>query len=480
MNKNILVIGITILFLGVAIAPLIQGIVTEKFILPICNGNTLYVGGSGPGNYTRIQDAIDNASDGDTVFVFNGTYSENLLLWKPIFLIGENRNNTIIYPKNVELNENSTIHIIVDNCSINGFTINNNDIETDIVGINVYSSGNMIIGNTINKFVYGIYIKDDINGHIFTRNNISNNEVSNCTYGIYVRANAKNNIIFNNDIIDNLEGINLYYCVNNSIVDNYVSSNTVYGIYINLNSDGNIVTRNVCTENRYGIRFKGVSYNEIYLNRLERNELGLYSCCGSSFNIIYKNTCIDNEKHSSDAFYNSWDNGAVGNFWDDYNGTDSDGDGIGDTPYPIPDGDNEDRYPLMESWNNSPPDAPIIDGPTKGKRGIDYDYTFVATDPDGDDIWYLIGWGDKEIIYIYGPFPSGEELMLSYNWSGKGTFTISAMARDIFDAESNWAYFEVEIPRTKATSYLWYQWFLERFPMLERLLSLLLQHLNIH
>jgi hypothetical protein len=37
-------------------------------------GNWLYVGGSGPGNYTKIQDAIDNASNGDTVFVFNGTY----------------------------------------------------------------------------------------------------------------------------------------------------------------------------------------------------------------------------------------------------------------------------------------------------------------------------------------------------------------------------------------------------------------------
>ncbi|MCK4443471.1 MAG: hypothetical protein KAW09_02940, partial [Thermoplasmata archaeon] len=38
---------------------------------------TLFVGGSGPGNYTTIQGAIDAASLQDTVFVYNGTYLEN-------------------------------------------------------------------------------------------------------------------------------------------------------------------------------------------------------------------------------------------------------------------------------------------------------------------------------------------------------------------------------------------------------------------
>lgn len=54
-------------------------------------GRTLYVGGNGPNNYTKIQDAIDNANDGDTVFVYNGIYYERLFINKTINLIGECR-----------------------------------------------------------------------------------------------------------------------------------------------------------------------------------------------------------------------------------------------------------------------------------------------------------------------------------------------------------------------------------------------------
>ena len=54
----------------------------------ISKGNNLYVGGTGEGNYTKIQDAIDDASDMDTVFVYNGTYYENVFIDKTINLIG--------------------------------------------------------------------------------------------------------------------------------------------------------------------------------------------------------------------------------------------------------------------------------------------------------------------------------------------------------------------------------------------------------
>lgn len=309
----------------------------------------LYVDVSGGKDYTSIQEAIDNSSDGDSIIVSDGDYFENIHIDKSVKLKGSK--GTILHPKNVSENKNSIIFISSDNCTLEGFTIRNVKFLDDVIGVYMNSSGNKITGNKITWFEYGIYLKDDPNkGRIYKNINISNNEVSNCTYGIYVRADSMDNIIYNNDVIDNLEGINLYYFINNSVIGNYLHSNTVYGIYININSDGNIVTRNVCTENRYGIRFKGVSYNEIFLNRLERNEMGLYSCCGSSFNTIYKNTCIDNEKHASDGFYNSWDDGTTGNYWDDYIANYPNATMVGnywDTPYNISDGDNQDLHPLV-------------------------------------------------------------------------------------------------------------------------------------
>ena len=121
---------------------------------------------------------------------------------------------------------------------------------------------------------------------------------------------------------------------------------------------------------------------------------------------------------------------------------------------------------------NDPPDAPTITGPTSGKPNTEYDFTFNATDPNDDAVMYVIDWGDNNTEWTeYSD--SGEEVMLKHNWSEKGDYTVKAKAIDIYDAESNWSVFEVEIPRTKTTFVSLLHWFLERFPLLERLLSLI-------
>ena len=71
-----LVFGVIFLFICTGITPSIAVDTVKNSSLPISNGKTLYVGGGDPGNYTRIQDAIDNASDGDTIYVYNGTFIE--------------------------------------------------------------------------------------------------------------------------------------------------------------------------------------------------------------------------------------------------------------------------------------------------------------------------------------------------------------------------------------------------------------------
>ncbi|MCD6410942.1 MAG: hypothetical protein J7L20_00735 [Thermoplasmata archaeon] len=85
---------------------------------------TLYVGGSGPGNYSKIQDAIDNASDGDTVFVYEGIYYENIVINRSINLIGENAKTTIIDG----MEKSRTVFILASNVLVYNFTIRNGTI----------------------------------------------------------------------------------------------------------------------------------------------------------------------------------------------------------------------------------------------------------------------------------------------------------------------------------------------------------------
>jgi hypothetical protein len=81
MRKNMLsktlVMGVIVMFICVGFTS-ISGIqINNQIIKSSGRGDILYVGGSGEGNYSTIQDAVDNASDGDTVFVYNGTYDSD-------------------------------------------------------------------------------------------------------------------------------------------------------------------------------------------------------------------------------------------------------------------------------------------------------------------------------------------------------------------------------------------------------------------
>jgi len=123
-----------------------------------------------------------------------------------------------------------------------------------------------------------------------------------------------------------------------------------------------------------------------------------------------------------------------------------------------------------------PPEEPNIDGPISGKVRRNHEYTFVTTDPNNDDVYYYIKWGDGKIENWIGPYKSGEEVTVSHMWVIKGTYTIKAKAKDIHGAESNWGTLTVTMPRNRAyinTPFLnFLQNHLNLFPILKLLLKL--------
>jgi SagB-type dehydrogenase family enzyme len=94
---------------------------------------------------------------------------------------------------------------------------------------------------------------------------------------------------------------------------------------------------------------------------------------------------------------------------------------------------------------NNPPLAPSISGPSNGINGVLYNYTIVTTDPDGDDVYYYIEWGDGTSSGWIGPFASGTPVPFNHTWSQAGTYTIKVKAKDTFGSESIWTPFDITI-----------------------------------
>jgi hypothetical protein len=136
----------------------------------------------------------------------------------------------------------------------------------------------------------------------------------------------------------------------------------------------------------------------------------------------------------------------------------------------VPRGPNYDFCFKTYRWlNNTSPGKPDIDGPGELEPGTEYPYYFYSNDPDDDNIFYYVFWGDGTTTYWVGPYASGEKIYKSHKWSEEGTYIIKAKARDEHGNESDLTEFEIEIsnPRTRA----WLR-FIDLFPILQRMLDL--------
>jgi parallel beta-helix repeat protein len=304
MKRKCLVVGIILLFVGSCIIPVIAQETEKPF--PASRGNWLYVGGSGPGNYSKIQDAIENTSAGDTVFVFNGTYYENVVINKAITVIGENRNTTIIDGKQ----NGNVVRLTANQIELTGFTIQNCSDEWDVAGIKIQSNYNTISNNVIlsnasvwptrndginiigkkhNNFTWNIicYGWDGIYLQSASENYFADNTISKPIYGIYASGYCNNNTIVHNNI-SNIDNNNIYleYDSNDWLIsDNYLNIGTD-SIFVYNCDNTTVVGNEICNVYGSGIVIKGddtiISDNMAY----SCGEAGIMIQSGRSTTII--------------------------------------------------------------------------------------------------------------------------------------------------------------------------------------------------
>jgi nitrous oxidase accessory protein len=293
-----------------------------------------------PTDYPTIQAAINAAVNGDTVQIKKGIYVENPQVNRSISLVGEDRDTTIIEGQ-VTINQS--------NAAIVGFTIQHTSGVTTFA-VDLYSTASYcsISGNRIRENDNGVRI-------IFSpNNNITGNIIEYNTYNSVKLSGgnaqgANYNKIQGNIISNSMGGIELTNdCSNNSITGNEISQCSDFGVNI-VFAGSNVFSENNITNSGCGIRNSG------------------------NMNAFLLNNFIDNTQQANNEYFEfptgkwrisvgTWNE----NYWSDYNGTDANADGIGDTPYVI-DANNKDNYPLMRAVNISvvsPSPSPSLPQPT--------------------------------------------------------------------------------------------------------------------
>ncbi len=283
---------------------------------------------------------------GETTIVA-GMDETNIVNGKPICVWVDQHDRTV--PSDAGI-------VMLINCS--GITVQDLILSESGTGVLLQNSNNCTItGNTLADLSYGVKL------FAASNNTIIGNTFRSNQNGIVVANNSANNNIAQNSFTNNTVALSISNSSRNTIQTNVFSNNT-YGLQYPLTSGNSI----------YGIpQNEQSSYNLVIENDFTANKYGIaLLTAAAADNTFYHNNFVANQNHTyvvslSVATLNTWDNGQEGNYWSDYNGTDANGDGVGDQLYYVfhqyqqimtgSDGSptviyygDEDLYPLMQPY----------------------------------------------------------------------------------------------------------------------------------
>jgi parallel beta-helix repeat protein len=258
------------------------------------------------GDYRTIQEAVDNAQNADTIIVSPGIYQENIKVDKEL---------TILSHSTISGDQTGRTYVLG--------TVPENDVF-DIYSSNVTIDGFYISGGSSEKAWHKAGISlEGVQNCSLRNNSLILNEV-----GIFLNR-SQNNYLDSNFVVLESDGISLTDSAGNVLSNNLVVTNN-QGISLN-NSVNNTLAYNFISRNECGIRSHAAKSNTLINNSLYMNNIGVY-LNESSNNTIYANE-FTNFLNAVDEGNNIWNNSSTGNLWGDYSKKDTEGNGIGDSPY---------------------------------------------------------------------------------------------------------------------------------------------------
>lgn len=334
-------------------------------------GNTVNCIGGGIEIYESDNNVISrNVANNNFNGIFlirssNNTLSDNVGNYnKEDGLSFSDSDNNLI--ANNTVNHNGENGIVLQRSS-NNTVLGNIAIMNDYNGIDLQKGNNNSISENLMYFC-GINIDDKLqemaSHHIDDTNLINNkpiyyyvnavglNSSDFANAGQIILINCNDSTISGTDLSNGSIGIYSCYCNNITILENTIKNNN-QGIFLRYCLE-NTISRNLIAHNDFGISISASFYNLVTENKILHNNIqGMYVESRSYYNTIFLNNFTNNQQNALDnGLYNNWDNGSIGNYWDDYTSVDANDDGIGDTPYSIKGwGTSYDKFPI---WNDGP------------------------------------------------------------------------------------------------------------------------------
>lgn len=423
MLRKAIIIFLTLVFLTSAIIPCINSNVIDY------SQTTIYVDDDAAMSWydqyhvKTISEALTKAFDGYNIVVFKGKYKENIVVNKMVDISGEDQDLTTIDGDF----KDHTITITRDGAGISRFTIKNSAPDKA-----------------------GIYINQNHYSEISLNNIIENGN------GIQLYA-SNGNLITNNVIEDNsLEGLFLDSCHFNEIEGNNVNSNGNNGMKVDYTSTFNKISGNIAGVNsENGILINEASRsNSCVVNQIKENKYGIQGLGASDSNLFHHNDFKENVvENAFDSSTNEWNSVTQkGNYWSNFDEAsegayDNDGDGIVDTEYPVPGGENKDKYPLFSSVG---PDTPTIEGPLKVETNKEAEFRFFSEDTKYDEVRFQIYWGDGEYYETPNPVVAVVGVILSHKWKDPNPYNIRVRTIKIVEGNktySEWARRPISVPK---------------------------------